>query len=474
MIRLLRNEWRILRRERGLWLLCAAYVLLLGYGCAQSVIRVRALHGQVVAAVDDHERRWAALRASAAKPAETWAEWRSPSLVGGPTGFSVTWIPIDGLMAISPGESLRLPIVRRISIYRDAEEPPLENPLAPAGGPFDLSFVVQWLLPLTIAAAAHGAVSVDRQQGTWRLIAATTSVPGGVLAARLIWPTVILTLVTTVAGTVAVLLAAPVSGADGWLRLLSWWGLVAGYALFWALAIGSVTARSSAAGASLTSVGLLWVLLTWVTPGVSDAIVAGSVPPPNRVDAHVAAREIERDLERRLPSMLEAIYARHPEWRPSAAAVRTATTPVPGGPASRDSRRVYVPALAAAEAATPFARAVADRRERTERLVRQWSLASPALGVQSLADHLAGTSAERFVLFERHAAEMERSWHAFFGPRILRLMELTRADMDQVPAMAAFSAQPSALDLAWPVGGLLAALLAASVALRRSLRYLQG
>src|SRR5687767_2976659 len=102
MIAVLRNEWRILRRERGLWLLCAAYVLLLGYGCAQSVIRIRALHTQVAAAVEDYERRWAGLRASAEAPGETWGDWRSPSLVGGPTGFSVTWMPIDGLMALSP------------------------------------------------------------------------------------------------------------------------------------------------------------------------------------------------------------------------------------------------------------------------------------------------------------------------------------------------------------------------------------
>lgn len=470
------TEWRLVRRERGLWLLCAAYIVLLGYGSAQSVARVRAMSEQVRTAVDDYEQRWKALRTSAAKPGQVWGDWRSPSLVGGVSGAAVTWMPVDGLMALSAGESARASVVKRISIYPAEDEPPLQNPLAPAGGLFDLAFVVVWLLPLTIAAAAHGVVSADRQEGTWRLVAATTAAPGRVLAARLIWPAGLLTGVTIAAGAATVMLAAPLVSLDafGWLRLLAWSALVALHALFWAVAIGSVTTRSSTAAASLTIAGLLWIGLTWVVPGVVDAMVAASEPPPNRVEAHVAAREVQRDLEQRLPSMFEAVYARHPEWRPTAAAVTAATTPVPGGPASRDSRRVYVPALAAAEVAAPFERAAADRRERVERRVRRWSMASPALAVQAIADHLSGTSADRFVLFERHAVEADETWRGFFGPRILRLQDLTRADMDQIPAIAAFTAHPGLSGLIWPAAGLLAALIAASLTLHTARRALQG
>lgn len=474
MIGSLRNEWRLLRRERGLWLLCAAYVVLLGYGSAQSVARVRAMSEQVRTAISDYEQRWQGLRTSAAKPGETWGDWRSPSLVGGLSGAAVTWMPVDGLMALSSGESARASVVKRISIYRAADEPPLQNPLAPAGGLFDLAFVVVWLLPLTIAAAAHGVVSADRQEGTWRLVAATTAAPGRVLAARLAWPVGLLTVVTIAAGTATVLLAAPIIGFDGWLRLLAWSALVAVYAFFWALTMGSVTTRSSTAAASLTIAGLLWIGLTWVVPGVVDAIAAASEPPPNRVAAHVAAREIQRDLEQRLPSMFEAVYTRHPEWRPTAAAVTAATTPVPGGPASRDSRRVYVPALAAAEIAAPFEQAAADRRERVERRVRRWSMASPVLAVQAIADHLSGTSAERFVLFERHATAAEETWRGFFGPRILRLQDMTRADMDRIPTIAAFTARPGISGLIWPAAGLLAALIAAGLALHGARRALHG
>jgi hypothetical protein len=474
MTRALINEWRVLRREPGMWLLCGAYVLLLVYGCAQSIVRVRDQRVQAAAALDDYARRWAGLRAAAAGPATVWGDWRSASLVGGGTGASLTWMPVDGLAVLSPGESLRQPLIRRIALYRADEEPPLENPMAPAGGLFDLSFVVQWLLPLTIAVAAHGAISVDRQRGTWRLIAATTSTPGRVLAARLLWPTAVLAGITIAAGTVAVVLAGPVSGVSGGLRLLAWWGLVGAYATLWALAVGSVSARAPGAAASLTTAGLLWITLTWVAPGVLDAIVTAATPPPNRVDAHVAAREIDRDLEQRRPAMLEAIYARHPGWRPSPEMVAAAMRPVPGGPASRDSRRVYVPAMAAAEAIAPFVRAAAERRARTEAIVRRWSVVSPALAVQLVADQVAGMSAERFVAFERRAADAERAWHAFFAPRIMGLQDMTRADMDHVPPPTPFLAQPPIAAVLPPVAGLLAAMIVGAVVLRRSLPHLKG
>lgn len=71
MIRAFRNEWRLLRREHSIWLLAAAYVLLLGYGTSQSVVRVRAVDREVRTAAVDYERRWTALKESAAKPARS-------------------------------------------------------------------------------------------------------------------------------------------------------------------------------------------------------------------------------------------------------------------------------------------------------------------------------------------------------------------------------------------------------------------
>jgi ABC-2 type transport system permease protein len=466
------SEWRVLRHQPGFWILLGVYVLLLAYGAVQSADRVADRVTQVSAAHQDYDRRWSALRAAAQAPAGVWGDWRLPSLVGGPSGFAVTWMPVDGLAALSPGESTRQPSVRRISIFSSDEEPPLQNPLAPAGGPFDLSFVVIWLLPLTLLAALHGVVSADRQQGTWALLAATTQAPGRVLAARLLWPAAVFGTATIAAGAITILASAPTDDG-GLVRFAAWCGLVAGYAGFWTMAAGVVTAQCSTVPLSLGFLGLLWIVVVWVSPGLIDQGVLVGDPPPNNTDAYLAIRETGRDLERKLPRMLEEVYARHPQWRPPPDLVAAASRPVPGGPASRDTRRVYVPALISAEVAAPFADAAIARRDRTEQLVKRLSIVSPALAFQVISDHLAGTSAERFVMFDRHAAEAERAWHAFFASRILQLQEMTRADLDAVSTPPPFATMPSASGLAWPIGGLALWIVLAGGLLVRARRYLR-
>jgi hypothetical protein len=453
-------------------MLLAVYVLLLGYGALHSVVRVRGHAAQVAVAAADVESRWRSLRASAERPAGVWGDWRSPSLVGGPTGFAVTWIPIEGLMALSAGESLRVPAVMRVSIYRERDEPPLENPLVPAGGLFDLAFVVQWLLPLTILVATHAAVSGDRMTGTWRLVASTTAAPGCVLAGRLLWPTMLLCGVTLIGGTVAAVAAGPVEGVEAWLRLSGWWVLVFAYALFWAIVSGGVSARVERPAQALVTTALLWLSLVWVVPGLIEAVASMAVPPTNRVEAHVAAREAARDVETRLPALVEGIYVEHPDWRPSPEAVARATRPVPGGPASRDSRRVYAPARQAVAVAAPFRRASAERRQRVESIVRVASLASPPLAVQRATDALAGTSAARFDGFAQHVADREQVWHAFFAPRIMQLRDMTLADLDAIPANGPFTDPHDWTDLVWATAALSTTLMAAAAfaaAGRRSL-----
>lgn len=468
------NEWHVVRRQAGFWIVLVAYLLLLGYGAFQSVDRVRDRAAQVLAARADYDQRWSALRAAADAPANVWGDWKSASLVGGPSGFAVTWIPVDGLAALSPGESMRLSPVKRISIYPTDAEPPLQNPLGPTGGLFDLSFVVMWLLPLTVLASTYGVVSGDRQQGTWSLVAATTTSPGRVLVARLFWPAIAFATATIAAALVATLVAAPWPDEGGWARMAAWSVLVVAYVAFWIMVAGAATARCATAPLSLGVVGLLWMIVVWVVPGLIDEGVLVSHPPGNRVAAYVAVRETGRDLEQKLPRLLDEVYVRYPQWRPAPDVVAAANRPVPGGPASRDARRVYVPALAASEIAAPFIEAVTIRRDRTAQLVRYASVLSPALAVQLVSDHLAGTSAERFVAFGRHAAEAERAWQAFFAPRILQLQDLTRADMNDVPTPPPFSAMPCVTGLAWPLAGIVIWTVAACALLVRSRTHLRA
>jgi len=409
------------------------YALLLAYGGVQSVRHVRSLRAQVSAAAEDQASRWASLRAAARGPRTTWSDGRSASLVGGPVGFGVATMPVDRLAGLSVGESTRVAPTRRVSIYAGDDEPPLENPLAAAGGRFDLAFVVTWLLPLALIVAGHGAVSGDRQDGIWSLVLSTGASPVAVAGRRLLVPAVMLLAMTLAGGVASVAANGAPPGANETVRLAAWASAVVLYTVIWLGLTALATMGAPASATALLALGLFWLTAVWAVPAAVDAGALLAHPPPNRWAGQLTARDATRDLDARLPAMLETVYAEHPEWRPSDAEVAAARKPVPGGPASGDARRVYVPArIAAAEDAVHRA-ALRTWRVAVEAVVNRAGLLSPALLVQRVGDDVSGLSASRFAAFDARVDDLERGWHAFFAPRIMRLADLTGADLATAP-----------------------------------------
>jgi len=221
--------------------------------------------------------------------------------------------------------------------------------------------------------------------------------------------------------------------------------------------------------AAIRITGIAWLAAVWIVPASLDALVSVMAPPANRIESHVAAREIQRDLDKKLPEMTERVYVQHPDWRPSPETIAAATRPVPGGPASRDSRRVYTPALAAEEATRPLRELAARRTEIAEAFVSRLMILSPVLAFQSASDALAGTSSRQFSRFEREAAAATTAWHAFFAPRIFQLRELSAEDLVRVPLPTAISSTVGWLDWLGPAAILTAWLgaLAAAVVWNR-------
>lgn len=446
-----RLEFGLLSRETAWWTIAGVYAVLLLYGCAQSVDRASAQQKQVTAASSDYRERWERLRRSANAPKGTWSDTRSASLVGGPNGFAVMWLPVDGTAALSPGESLRRSRVRQVSIYKAEPEPPLENPLIPAAGPFDLSFVVLWLLPLGILTATHTAVSASRENGTWPLVVLNATNPIRVALLRVALPSALLWGMSAITGLGAVA-ASGGTTADGWGRTAVWAVSLAMYAGVWATASVWANARAASPAAAIRVLGTAWLAAVWIVPALIDVTACAIVPPVNRLETHLAARELERDLDEKLPALTERVYAQHPDWRPTPEAVAAATKPIPGGPASRDARRVYAPALASVEGTRPFEERSAQRTMAVESLTSRLAVLSPVVAFQSLADGLAGTSITHFARFEQEVVTATEAWHGFFAPRIFLLRDLTAEDLASVPTPPGGQLKFSLRDVLWPVG----------------------
>jgi len=412
------------------------YALMLAYGGVQSVRLVRGLRAQIAAAEADQATRWQSLRAAASQPKTSWSDVRSASLVGGPLGFAAATLRIDRLAVLGAGESARMAPAQRVSLYATDDEPPLENPLAAAGGRFDLPFVITWLLPLTLIVVGHGAISGDRHDGVWAQVLGSGARPEGVLARRVALPASVLVGLTVIGSLGAVLASGEAAGAGEAVRLSVWLLGVALYAGLWMAltALASIWARSSAV--ALLALGLTWLTAVWAVPAAIDAAATLRHPVPDRWAGTVAEREMTRDLEARLPAMLDAVYADHPEWRPTDEEVAAARRPVPGGPASRDARRVYVPARVAAAENAVRRQELRTWRQAVEQTVDRASVLSPPLLMQRLADEVSGLSFARFDAFAARVAERETAWHDFFAPLIMRLRDLRPESLAGVPLPA--------------------------------------
>ena len=459
------REVRRMRRGPLVTGAIAVYAVLLAYGALQSVRHVRSLRQQIEAAELDQESRWASLRRSLSAPRTTWSDARSASLVGGPVGFGIATMPIDRLAVLGTGESWRVAPTREVAVCGGEDEPPLENPLAAAGGRFDLAFAIIWLLPLAVIVAGHAAVSGDRQDGIWTSVLATGVDPVRVLQRRLVWPAATLTVVTIlIAGAGLAATGLPAAPDEG-RRLLMWALALLLHVAVWLGITAATTARARTTSAALLSLGLMWLAIVWAVPAVVDAVALQVHPPLNRWAGDVAARESTRDLEADLPAMLEQVYEEHPEWRPTDEEIAAARRPVPGGPASRDARRVYVPARHAAASAAAERAALRESRQAVERVVTSASVLSPAILLQRAFDEIGGTSLDRVAAFDDAVERLESAWHDFFGPRIMRLSDLSADDMSGVPLPPAGGVPlpPPAVPRA-PLLGLVAWLALASAA----------
>lgn len=138
---------------------------------------------------------------------------------------------------------------------------------------------------------------------------------------------------------------------------------------------------------------------------------------------------------------------------------------MPVGPASRDARRVYGPARHAAASAAAERAALRESRQAVERVVTTASVRSTAILLPRAFDEIGGTSLDRVAAFDDAVERLESAWHDFFGPRIMRLSDLSADDMTGVPLPPAGGVPlpPPAVPRA-PLLGLVAWLIVASAA----------
>lgn len=419
---LVQAELRLILRERLTWAILAALLVTLCLAAWTGAGRVASERAALAQAAADTNRVVRDARAAHeryAKPSPIKVNyWQDPTdAFGYMTYFMAAYAvkPPTPLAAFAAGQSDVQPAIMRASfgfstVFDDTAYEPGSTARLRLG-PFDLAFVLVYLVPLAVIALAGTRLSSEHDSGILRMIASQPVGPRRVASAK--FGAVVLVAITAVLGGTA--LALIVSGGlgelDGWagtLALLA--AALAAYVVLWVSACALVASLWRGGVGALAILVLAWACVTVALPSSLGLVVDVLAPTPSRIAAIDASRQAQ-----------VRFYTGEEGARITAAWL---TGKVP--------KAVSRPELAEAPEIKRLARdafydeALAGYRDAAQdhsRAVAAWSrrlaILSPATVLARALEMAAGTDAERHSAFLASGAAYRRDLRAFFEPRIL-------------------------------------------------------
>ena len=443
-------ELKLLFADRATWILLAVFGATLAYGLANGQRAGRSAR-ENAQAIEKDASEWQ-------KQVRQVLERQSldPRQVAGrPTSALLPPAPVP---ALAVGQSDLLPSHEQILLWR-LEKPSegraeLENPSRLLAGRFDLAFVLVWLLPLFLLAAAYDLCAGDREAGTLRMVLAQGVAPRRWIAVRaLARGTPVLALAVAATLYAGASSDAPDAAARGALAAL----VAVAYGLFWLAVAALVNGFARSAAAAATALGSAWVFFVLVLPTLLNVVVESLHPSPSRAELVAEARAAAAGAEKRGNELVSSFYRDHPELAP------------PGMQADMTSRMLAVQ--------DEVGRAMEPVKERfdaailgQQKVVDRWRFASPAIAMHEALTDLAGTGYWRNEAFRTQVAAFKQTVEDFYAPRIHGNKPITKADLAAFPRFA-FAEEP---DSSWQsrvstsiVGKLVFALLLLVVAFQR-------
>jgi ABC-2 type transport system permease protein len=431
---MLRFEWRVLRRERLLWV-AVIFLGTLGLYAAFSGARFTAQQQQTIAELEaEHSQRRDSLgqllgrlhAGDASVRVSAFADPRSPAVVGRGLGAPYTILPPATLAPLAIGQRDVQPFWAQVSTRTKQTffvNDEIENPAVMVSGRLDLAFVILVVYPLIILALTFDAVAGERERGTLAIVLAQPVDPRRVLSAKLA-ARALLALALTLGLTFAAVLATGVSlgSADAWLRLALWCAVIVVYGAFWFGVSMAVNAARMSAAASAVSLLAVWLGVVVVLPAVAAAIVTVTHPSPSRLALTTRLREATDAAASNREDAMASFLIDHPAYIADASS--GAPDPNVVSMALQDAaERLMAPEYAAFDSALDAQREAAAA----------FRFLSPALVTQSALLDLAGAGEARFRSYERQFDVYHASWRDFFFSRTLNRRPLTPADWDAIP-----------------------------------------
>ena len=405
---IVRHEWRLLAADCTATVAVTVFVAALTLAAALGLARLNG-ERRTVAEIDARVEAYAT--SPAGEPSTGLPAWgpRHPDFVANDRG-TLAALPPAPLEALAVGHSdLHARHFKVTALRRDramASEA-VEAPLALMAGPFDVLFVLIYLLPLLLLALCADLTSGERERGTLRFVLAQPVSLRLYVGAKVFSRAALLLVPATL---VPPLILAAGGGwpEGGAVRLAAWSGVVLAYGSFWCGVAVAVNARGATGAANAFHLAVLWLLLAVVVPSSVNLWITRQALVPSGVAMADAARAASRDALLDGSRVLGHFLEDHP----------TAGIVGPDGmqqyallQSARDDEidRRLQPIVERYEAQVEARRALATR----------WAAASPSMLAQAALVDLAGTSGRRHRTFVGEVEAFRLEWRDYFRPLIV-------------------------------------------------------
>ncbi|WP_158966224.1 DUF3526 domain-containing protein [Paraglaciecola sp. L3A3] len=339
--------------------------------------------------------------------------WQDPTNVSGFSRYFLKQFAYKPHLALSPiavGNSdllpSRLPVKLETSFGIDPQYD-FENPRSLALGQFDLTFVVVYLLPIVILLLAALLTTLERDNGSLRLIAAQPITPRAWLGARLaalfiyVLPSIFITVWFALWLTSVPIFA-------NLAEILTIFIVIAAYTLFWfSICFVVLSYWLSAAGAMSVLIGI-WGGLLIGMPMLLNIIQNITIDPPSYLE-YVNKTRHEQDLVNSEASELVAkAFKTHPMLAGNFDTVPTIDY----------ATRLTFLAPELEKRLQPMHEEIEKSRQNQQQFSSIAEYLSPSLGVINALSVIAGTNSTRHHLFLAQTRDYQLQLREMFYTRI--------------------------------------------------------
>ncbi|MEO0576582.1 MAG: DUF3526 domain-containing protein [Pseudomonadota bacterium] len=296
--------------------------------------------------------------------------------------------------------------VRMLAMEGQIHERDAGNPVFALIGRFDFAFLVTFVVPLLLIALLHDLRAAERAVGRHDLLVATAT------NAKAFWFT--RATVRAVGVYIAVIIPLIIGGVlsrTSPITMLLASAAVALYIAFWMWVCLRVSAWQQSAGAIVSALLGVWVLLAVVVPALGRIVIDQTVSLPHGSDILLTQREAVNDAwDLPVVTTMDAFVARHPEWAPY--------TEV--GQEGFEWKWYYAFQQVGDQHVEPLTNAYREGRLLRDRWASRIALLSPPALMERTLQKLADTDIPASIAYELEVRRYHDSLREFYYPKLFK------------------------------------------------------